>query len=61
MTKAECRERRLGEAFANIRLPSPEFNSADNLSRDDLCNQARTTRVSFNSGEIAKDDNLQSD
>lgn len=41
-TRTENRERKLGDAIANIRMSSPEFSAADNLSRDSLYNQART-------------------
>ena len=55
-TKAEYRKRMLEDAIKNIRVSSPEFRAADNLSRDTLYEQARTKPGSFYSGEIVKDD-----
>ena len=55
-TKAEYRKRMLEDAIKNIRVSSPEFRAADNLSRDTLYDQARTKPGSFSSGEIVKDD-----
>ncbi|MYI88821.1 MAG: hypothetical protein F4082_00700 [Gammaproteobacteria bacterium] len=57
-TRAEYRERKLGDAIANIRISSPEFSAADNLSRNTLNDQAGTNPGSIYSSGIAKDDNL---
>ncbi len=57
-TRVENRERKLREAIENIRLSSPEFSAADNLSRDALYDRAGTDPGSFYSGQIAKNDNL---
>ena len=57
-TRADYRERKLGDAIANIRISSPEFSAADNLSRDTLYDQARTNPGSIYLSGIAKDDNL---
>lgn len=53
---AEYRKRKLEDAITNIRVSSPEFRAADNLSRDTLYDQARTKPGSNSSGEIVKDD-----
>ena len=54
--KAEYRKRKLEDTITNIRVSSPEFRAADNLSRDTLYDQARTKPDPFYSGEIVKDD-----
>ena len=54
--KADIRRRKLTEVIESIRLSSPEFSAAENLSRDALYDDARTHPGSFSSGEIAKDD-----
>ena len=46
-TKAEYRKRKLEDAITSIRISSPDFKAADNLSRDTLYDQARTKPGSF--------------
>lgn len=55
-TSTESREIKSREVIANIRNSSPEFSTADNLSRNTLFDQARTSPDFFYSREIVKDD-----